>query len=71
MRIGDTVLYHAIHADLPMIVVRVNDDGTVNGKVVTDSHDGLEWATNVREGDSHGTWSAVTHDDLHIHVEAA
>jgi hypothetical protein len=57
MKIGDTLIYHSLDGDVPMIVVRVNDDGTVNGRVFTDSLEGLAWMTNVSEGDTYRTWS--------------
>ncbi len=57
MKIGDTVLYHTTMTVLPMIVTRANDDGTVNGRIFTDSYEEPVWVTNVSQGETPGTWS--------------
>lgn len=40
---------------LPMLVVRVHEDGTVNGQVFLDGEDVL-WVTSRAAGDEPGTW---------------
>lgn len=41
---------------LPLLIVRVCPDGSVNGQVFLDGDDTL-WVTSVREGDDRGTWA--------------
>jgi hypothetical protein len=46
------------HADqvLPLLVVRVNPGGHVNGQVFLDGNDTL-WVTSAAEGDGRGQWA--------------
>lgn len=41
---------------LPLLVVRVNPGGHVNGQVFLDGNDNL-WVTSVAEGDGRGQWA--------------
>jgi hypothetical protein len=42
---------------LPLLILRVCPDGSVNGQVFLDGDDTL-WVTSVREGDTRGTWAS-------------
>lgn len=41
---------------LPLLVVRVNPGGQVNGQVFLDGNDSL-WVTSAAEGDGRGQWA--------------
>ena len=41
---------------LPMVITRVNQDGTINGQVFLDGN-GSAWVSYVEEGAKSGTWS--------------
>ncbi len=46
---------HEAGQSLPMIVTKVNDDGTLNGQVLLDGNCSI-WAINAAEGDGEGCW---------------
>ena len=47
---------HTAGQELPLIVTKVNEDGTLNGQVLLDGNCSI-WVTAVPEGETEGTWS--------------